>query len=132
MRLQSIVLFTLMLVGCNNGELQRIEKFSGVALPNDIAIVSKIDNWVSPNGEGFSLRIYRITGKSLWIDEDNCSKKGFKKKKLIDMSVRLPVIERYLAPDLPVCYKFESNATAEEEQAIFIQGGSIYYFWAAW
>lgn len=129
MHLKLIVLFALMLVGCNNSELQRIKKFSGVALPNDIVVVSKIDNWVSPNGEGFSLRIYRIIGKSLWIDEDICSMEGFKKKKPMDMSVRLPVVEKYLVPDLPVCYKFES--TAEEEQAILIQDGSIYYYWAA-
>ena len=129
MRLLLILFFMLIITGCKSSDLQRLEAFSGVKLPYDIKVLSKEDNWISPNGEGYSLRIYRFSESIQWIDEKQCDKNGFNVSRPVDMKVRLPVLEKYVNTDLPVCYKVESNLM--QEQVIFIQDSTVIYYWAA-
>lgn len=126
--LLAILIISFLAVGCTDSDLDRLESFAGVKLPSRIEFISQEDDWVSPNGEGHSVRVYEVPRGALWGEARKCELSGFKKELVRDMKVRFSILETHINHELPVCYKSELNTQSEE--VVFIQEGVIIYYWA--
>ena len=129
MRILLAVLITSLLAGCFNSDLKRLQSFAGVELPSNAKLVSQEDSWVSPNGEGHSLRVYKMPKSVSWGEVDKCELGGFSKAQVKDMEVRFPILDKHINTELPVCFKVE--VASQREEVIFIQAGKILYYCAA-
>ena len=122
------LLLVFAFLGCENGDINKLESFSGKSVPENFQNIKIIDNWTSPSGDGYSIRIYKLGETESWIEEKNCEVEGFSKGMIPNLPTRIPVLEAFLNPTIPLCYKIDIHSKLN--QAVFIQNRTVYFYWA--
>lgn len=63
-----------------DSKTKRIENLMGKETSVTLKLVYEEGEWISPNGDGYSLQIYTLSNEAEWIERSECYKLGFVKK----------------------------------------------------
>ena len=90
-------------------------------------LVSK-DEWVSFNGDGYSVRLFNIDETSGWINLKNCEAKGFVITFFKDLKEQPLAAPEYIDLNEQICAKFQNSMGVYE--LLIIQRDYVFFYWS--